>query len=231
MVVAMAVGVNGGSLESGSGQVRSVIAHRSTPAATPDTVECSVPPQSVENFLATPAAEVGLMHMRQALPEGKPADAATAEAIGRTVRELEACANSGDFLRFLGMFTDSALQQTPLVTSWEDRVELAALGSATPTPFPRGERAVFAGPWHVEILPDGRVLAAVVWFGSESDACVDPNRITVLIFVEQGGRWRIDERVERVAEGELSDLVGPPPAKFGVEMCTGVASGPSPNDD
>jgi hypothetical protein len=211
-----------GGLEGGSGSARSVSAQLSTPAASGDTVACTIAPRGVEGLLASPAPEPGPMGMRQSLPEGRPVDAATAEAITQTVRQLEACVNSGDFLRFLALFTDAGLRQRPINASPETRAELAALAVATPTPVPVGQRAVFAGPWHMELLPDGRVEAAVVWFGSESDTCIDPNGITVLLFAQEDGQWRIDERIESVAEGELLDLVGPPPAasaETAVDVC------------
>ena len=127
------------------------------------------------------------MGMRQSVPKGRPVDTATAEAITQAVRQLEACANTGDFLRFLALYTDAGLRQRPINASPGTRAELAALADTTPTPFPVGQRAVFAGPWHIEILPDGRVEAAVVWFGSEADTCIDPHRITVLLFAQQDG--------------------------------------------
>ena len=191
-------------------------------------------PRSVEELLASPGPEMGLIEIRGALPEGRAADAATAEAIAQAVRQLEACANSGDFLRFLALYTDAGLRQRPINASPEIRAELAALADTTPTPFPVGQCAVFAGPWHVEILPDGQVEAAVVWFGSESDTCIDPNRITVLLFAQEGGQWRIDERIEGVAEGELIDLVGPPLAattETAGDVCLDSAPEPGPNDD
>jgi hypothetical protein len=227
-------GLVGGEFEGGSGLTKSASAHLSTPAAIPDAVGCTIAPRTVEDLLATPATEVGLMGMRQSLPEGRPANTATVEAITQAVRELEACANAGDFLRFLALFTDAALRQRPINASQEASAELTALAAATPTPVPPPHRAVFAGPWHLEILPDGRVVAAVVWFGSESDPCVDPNRITVLLFAQQDGRWLIDERIERVAEGELIDLVGSPPAPTAEtvgEVCADAEPARGANDD
>ena len=239
MWCATAIGASGlialvGGLEAGSGFAGSISAWLSIPAASPDAIACSVAPRSVEELLTSPAPEMGLMGMRQSLPEGRPADTATTEAITQAVRQLEACANSGDFLRFLALFTDAGLRQRPINASPELRAELAALADTTPTPVPVGQRAVFAGPWHMEILPDGRVEAAVMWFGSESDTCVDPRRITVLIFAQQNGQWRIDERIESVAEGELIDLVGPPPAastETAVDVCLDSAPVRGPNDD
>jgi hypothetical protein len=223
-----------GGLAGGSGFARSVSAQLSTPAAARDAVACTIAPRSVEDLLASPVPELGLMGMRQSLPEGRPADPATTEAITHTVRQLEACANAGDTFRFLALFTDAGLRQRPINASPETRAELAALAAATPMPVPAGQRAVLAGPWHIEILPDGRVEAAVVWFGSESDTCVDPNRITVLLFAQQGGQWRIDERIESVAEGELIDFVGLPPAASAettVDVCLDSEPGRGPNDD
>ncbi len=47
--------------------------------------------------------------------------------------------------------------------------------------------SLLAEPWHLGRLPDGRVLAAVTWFASEADTCIDPSRIRVLVSVERDG--------------------------------------------
>lgn len=213
---------------------RAESAQESTPAVTPGRAACTVAPRSLADLLATPIAEPVQVDMLQELPEGEPVEPATAEGVTRTVRQLGACASSGDLLRFLALFTDAALVQLHLNTSEEGRAELAALGSAAPTPYPPGRRAVFAGPWHLRLLPDGRVLAAVTWFGSEADTCVEPNRIWALIFVDRDGRWLVDEIIERVAEGELIDLVGLPPAgstPTTLEACEDGPIGNRPNDN
>ena len=110
----------------------------------------------------------------------------------------------------MALFSDEALRR--IASDENAKEELARLAVSTPTPIPPGGQTVFTGPWHVERLPDGRVLAAVVWFGMETDTCIDPKRITALIFIEQDGRWLIDEQIEDVADGDLIDLVGLPTA-------------------
>ena len=65
-------------------------------------------------------------------------------------------------------------------------------------------------------LADGRVMAATLLrVGDELRP--DPSRVRVLVFVEQDGRWLVDEtiRVVRVPECEglveVAAVVGPPP--------------------
>jgi len=178
---------------------------------TPVGAACTAAPRSLADLRATPIAAPGPVDLRPELPEGEPVGPAAAEGVTRAVRELEDCANSGELLRFLALFTDAALVQLNLNADEEAMAEFAAVASSPPTPYPPGERAVFAGPWHLRLLPDGRVLAAVTWFGSAADTCVDPSRVWVLVFVERDGRWLVDEIIEQVAGGDLVDLVGLPP--------------------
>ena len=76
--------------------------------------------------------------------------------------------------------------------------------------------ARYLGPWHVQILADGRVLAAVLLVVGD-DIRPDPDRATVLLFVRRDGRWLVDETIAsvRVADCplpvEVAAVVGPPP--------------------
>jgi hypothetical protein len=204
-------------------------ARGTTPTAPAPAVACTAAPRAIDDLLVLTAAAPRVLDVRQELPAGVPLDAKTADEITQAVRHLEACANTGDIFRFMALFTDAALARVPLAADPEARAELVAMAAATPTPSPVGQRAAFAGPWRLERLPDGRVLAAVVWFGHEDDACIDPNRIEALILAEQAGQWLIDERIEAVAAGEMIDLVGLPPS-VGV-ACAEPPRPAVPNDD
>lgn len=219
-------GLTGAAFGNAQPPISSVSAQSTTVDATPSIVVCTASPRAVDDLLATPTAEPGLLNIRQELPEGIAADAATAEAITRTVRELESCANSGEIFRFLALFTDAALRQRPIAGNQDARSELIALADATPVPISPGERVTIPGPWHIELLPDGRVAAAVIWFGNEADLCVDANQTSVLLLVQQNGRWLVDEIVEDVAGGELIDFVGPPPARAigALDLCEDAGS-------
>lgn len=150
------------------------------------------------------------MLLVEPLPRGTPADAATTAAITAVIRELEACVNAGEYMRFSALFSAAWYRQIPL--SDEIVAESTALAAATPMPVPEGQRGIFSDPWHVEKLADGRVLAAVIWVGREGDPNPDPTRAKVVVFVKDDGRWLIDELIERVADCEdLAAVVGPPP--------------------
>lgn len=118
--------------------------------------------------------------------------------------------NAGEPLRFAALFSDHWYRQIPRTD--EVVADTTALAAATPMPAPEGQRSVFFDPWHIEELADGRVLAAVIWFGREGDSGPDPTRTKVVVFVNDHGRWLIDELIERVAEcDDLAAVVGPPP--------------------
>jgi hypothetical protein len=200
-----------------NGVAHATPAARATPVPAQDRPRCDVAPRSVADILAlykpqAPQGSVPMLPMGP-LPRGAPADAETTAAIAAAVQEIEACVNAGDVLRFYALLSDDWMRQIP--STDEIVAETTALATATPTPLPEGHRSVFFGPWHVEELADGRVLAAVVWFGSEKDPGSDPSRTKVLIFTYEDGRWLIDEIIERVADCndimEVAAVVGPPP--------------------
>jgi hypothetical protein len=82
-----------------------------------------------------------------------------------------------------------------------------------------GNRATYLGPWHVQILDDGRVLAAVLLVVGD-DLRPDPDRTRVLLFVQRDGRWLVDETIATVRVPDcalpvaVAAVVGPPPGTF-----------------
>lgn len=202
--------------------------------ATPRPQSCDVERRSPEEILTltSPGSENGTLgsgRLIQPLPVGTPADVAASAGVSATISQLEACINDGQVFRAMALFSDEALRRMPI--SEEAAAEFSMMATGTPIPVPPGERSVFIGPWHVERLPDGRVLAAVVWFGSETDSCINPKRINALVFIEQDGQWLIDERIEDVADGELIDVVGLPPATTTLKACVGSESFGEPTDN
>lgn len=195
-------------------------ARQATPAATPTGGQCDVAPLSPAALIAqleTAPSFAGTLQTPRRVPPGTPADAATTAAITSVVRQLEACINSGDQLRVYALFSDDLFRQPLNPDLVADlTTELAELAHATPTPIPSGERQILTGPWHVEMLDDGRVMAAVV-FGFE-DGADYPSSTKALFFVRQGGRWLIEEIVDTLwLEGgagpvSVEDVVGRPPS-------------------
>lgn len=82
----------------------------------------------------------------------------------------------------------------------------------------RGQRQIIVGPWHVEMLADGRVMATVQ-FRSEGELS-SPATTKALLFVQQDGQWLLLEMMDFLwvtdgADGvtmvPVEDVVGPPP--------------------
>jgi len=96
-----------------------IAAQDASPAAQPATpvaaAECTITPRTVggiaeivtDRSQATPIAAPAPYNR----PDGTPADDATNAAVTETVRQLVACVNAGDFMRFLGLFSDDALRR------------------------------------------------------------------------------------------------------------------------
>lgn len=179
--------------------------------ATPEApVTCAVAPRSFEEV-----AELAEQAPEEApaigpLPEGEPVDAETAEAIAATLQEMAACLTAGQMLRFYALHSDDWLRR------FASHVEGITTLTTSTVPLDDGERAVYLGPWRVQRLADGRVMAGTLLrVGQELRP--DPSRVRVLVFVERGGRWLVDEtiRVVRIPECagpvEVAAVVGPPP--------------------
>lgn len=189
---------------SGSG------AGQATPGVETALETCAVSPRSFEEVaeLAEQAPEeepaIG------PLPEGKPIDAETAEAIAATLEEMAACLTAGQMLRFYALHSDDWLRR------FASQVEGITTLTTSTVPLDDGDRAVYLGPWRVQRLPDGRVMAATL-LRVGNDLRPDPSRVRVLVFVERDGRWLVDEtiRVLRIPECagpvEIAAVVGPPP--------------------
>ena len=113
-------------------------------------------------------------------------------------------------LRFYALHSDDWLRRALGIVDG-----MAILTTSIP-PLDDGHRARYLGPWHVQILPDGRVLAAVLLVVGD-DPRPDPRRTRVLIFTHSDGRWLVDETIAsvRIADCprpvDVAAVVGPPP--------------------
>jgi hypothetical protein len=192
------------------GMPRAVVALQATPTASPTSSTCDVAPRSTAEILTLAAANSSQTEIIPALPTGDPADPATTAAITVALQEMAACLTSGDMLRFYALHSDD----------WLRRSLGAVQGMATLTtsipPLDDGHRALYLGPWHVQILTDGRALAAVLLVVGD-DLRPDPDRTRVLLFIKRDGRWLVDETIAsvRIADCALpvdvAAVVGPPP--------------------
>ncbi len=183
---------------------------QATPAASPPVVICAVAPRSTAEVLTLAGAGSSGTETTLTLPTGDPADPATTAAITAVLREMAACLTSGDMLRFYALHSDAWLRRSLGIVEG-----MATLTTSIP-PLDDGHTARYLGPWHVQILSDGRVLAATLLVVGD-DLRPDPNRTRVLLFVHRDGRWLVDETVAsvRVADCplpvEVAAVVGPPP--------------------
>jgi hypothetical protein len=123
---------------------------------------------------------------------------------------MAACLTAGDMLRFYALHSDDWLRRSL------GMVEGMALLTTSIPPLDDGQRARYLGPWHVQLLADGRVVAAVLLVVGD-ELRPDPNRTRVLIFVHRDERWLVDETIASVLmQGctlpvEVAAVVGPPP--------------------
>ena len=179
------------------GQTADAVAEAATPVATPMAAVCDVERRDVDELIALirsappPAQPAG----SERLPARQPADAETVAEIERTVRSLEACMNAGDELLFSSFLSDRMLNRPvsdELAAVFE--TELRALAAATPIPLPTDARASILGPWNVQRLADGRVLAGANLLPEDDRG--GPFVVTALVFVKQDGRWLLDEPLE-----------------------------------
>ena len=195
-------------LFAGSGTPRAA-AIQSTPAASPTTATCDVAPRSTAEILTLAEANSSQAEPIPELPAGDDADAATTAAITAVLREMAACLTAGDMLRFYALHSDDWLRRSL------GMVEGMALLTTSIPPLDDGQRARYLGPWHVQILADGRVVAAVLLVVGD-ELRPDPNRTRVLLYVHRDGRWLVDEAIASVRiKGcalpvEVAAVVGPP---------------------
>jgi len=183
---------------------------QATPEASRTAVTCRVTPRSPAEILALAGADSSETEPTEELPAGYDADPATTAAITAVLREMAACLTTGDMLRFYALHSDGWLRQSLGIVDG-----MAILTTSIP-PLDDGDRARYLGPWHVQILPDSRVLAAVLLVVGD-DLRPDPNRTRVLIFTHDNGSWLVDETIASVRMSDcalpvdVAALVGPPP--------------------
>jgi hypothetical protein len=187
-----------------------VTAQQATPTASAETAACDVSPRSTGEILTIVGTTVDATTSIAALPMGDPADAETTAAITQVLGEMAACLTAGDMLRFYALHSDEWLRRSL------GAVEGMAIQTISIPTLDDGNRARYLGPWHVQILADGRVLAAVLLVVN-GDLRPDPDRTRVLLFVDRDGRWLVDETIASVRVPDcalpvaVAAVVGPPP--------------------
>lgn len=147
------------------------------------------------------------------VPQGTPADTATASGVTTAMRTILACINTGNALAVLPLTTDhfvrTLLEEEP-VTRPEEQ---AAMQAGTPPAMPKVEWSTLLAVWQVQVLPDGRIGALVA--RRVGDPPPPELRVGYFIFVRTDGRYLLDEVVDHL-EGQYppppGTIVGTPPA-------------------
>lgn len=180
-----------------------VSAAAETPPAPkiPDASRCQVPgrtPEELEalrRFVAERGPASRTRPAPTAVPQGSPAEPATRAAITNVVDTFFACNAAGRMERAYLLVSDANLVR--FIDDPDEAVAyVAGLAEATPAPDAPGERAIYAGPWDVQMLPDGRVAAAV-WIDSEDE---HPTRgvTTIWLFAFENSGWRLDDTISEI---------------------------------
>jgi hypothetical protein len=182
------------SLLSGAAQMG---AEAETPVAGLDDItpaECTVAPRSEVElralFRQTAATPMPTSLDDRATPavppSGVAADAPTVAAVTDTWRQYLACISAGDQARMFALLSDAMVRRQFLVDIAFGVTEDALFDylAATPIPLLPDQAVPFVPFTDVRMLSDGRV--AVVGPGEQG-------RGDVRIFVEQGGRWLLDD--------------------------------------
>jgi hypothetical protein len=205
----------GGELENA--EIRDVIAYIRSLQKTallardaPGPDECTVAPRTLEEF-DTPApapaeppdaSETG----------GEPVDEPTRAAITATARELVACSNAGDILRRLALYSDGRLR-----FAYPDGPTRALeMIAESPLPLAEAERVALVSVEDVRRLTDGRVSARVTVDNPASHshdprtaATASQQEVARLIFIQETGRWRVDETRREDTQSNATPTAGP----------------------
>ena len=156
---------------------------------TPDPNDCAVEPAPLEgvvNILQTPVAAPA-SPTPFVPPLSVPADAEVASDVVATLYEVFACANAGDPLRVVSLFTADFMRAFFSEASLE---EVAGFLVTEPQPLPEEERRVIVRLGEVQMLPDGRAGVLIVLDEPDDPRTEEPD---YAILEQVVGRWLVDE--------------------------------------
>ena len=169
------------------------LAQKATPAAypvAPDPSECVIDPAPIEEIaaiLGTPVAEPAVSPSPFVPPASQPADPETSAKVVATLRQIFACANAGDPLRFSSLFTDDFVRNFFADVPLEDLLDFLAI---PPQPLPENQERIIIRFGEVQLLPDGRAGVVVV-LDEPDDPRIEEPDYAILEQVED--RWLVDE--------------------------------------
>jgi hypothetical protein len=158
--------------------------------ATPEPAECIVAPAvmaDVLDLLATPVAASPVAASEPlAIPDGAAADEETAAAVVATLRQVLACANVGDPLRFTALFTDDFIREFYAGAALSDVIRFLSFASQ---PLPVEQRRAIVPVGAVEMLDDGLAGMTIVLDEPADPRTEEPD---YAILEEVDGRCLVD---------------------------------------
>jgi copper transport protein len=200
------------------GEVRDVIAYVRSLQQTallardaPGPEECTVAPRTLDE-IAKLGGQPAPPDPPNASESGDaPVDEATRAAIAATARELVACSNAGDILRRLALYSDDRLR----FAYPDGPTQALEMIAQTPLPVALEERVALTAVEEVRALDDGRVSARVIvdnpaTHTHDPAATATPSQTEAarLIFVQEAGRWRVDETRREDAQTNATPSAG-----------------------
>jgi copper transport protein len=191
----------GGELENG--QITDVIAYVRSLQQTallardaPGPEDCTVEPRTMEEIAALADVPAPREPPNATEQGGESVDDATRSEVTAAARELVACANAGDIMRRLALYSDDRLR----FAYPDGPTRVLETIAANPLPVSLAERVALTAVDDVRALDDGRVSARML-VDNPATHTHDPNAAAAasqqeaarLIFVREDGRWRVDE--------------------------------------
>src|SRR5215218_8912319 len=178
----------------------------------PGPDECTVAPRTLQEFETLAQSPAPVEPPDASGSGGAPVDEATRAAIAGTARELVACSNAGDILRRLALYSDDRLR-----FAYPDGPTRALETIAeTPLPLAEAERVALVSVEDLRQLADGRVSALVTVDNPASHshdpqaaATASQQEVARLIFIQEAGRWRIDETLREDTQSNATPIAGP----------------------
>lgn len=177
----------------------------------PGAEDCTVEPRSLEEIAAL--AERGAPDEPPNATEtgDEPVDDATRAKITATARELIACANAGDVMRQLALYSDDRLRFSYPEGPTRELETIAQAAS----PLSLEQRVAVAAIEDARWLDDGRVSArmlvdnpAIEARSSNGAASASGREAARLIFVQEDGRWRVDETRREDTQTDATPVAG-----------------------
>ncbi|HYI14386.1 MAG TPA: c-type cytochrome, partial [Thermomicrobiales bacterium] len=178
----------------------------------PGAEECTIAPRTLAEFETLAQSPAPEDPPDASETGGEQVDEATRAAVAATARELVACSNAGDILRRLALYSDDRLR-----FAYPDGPTRALeMIAESPLPLSLADRVALVSVDDVRQFADGRVGARVTVDNPASHshdpqtaATASQQEVARLIFVQEDGRWRVDETRREDATTDATPITGP----------------------